>query len=212
MANQVPSSNELIVYRGCDTLEDHAMDGLSAASFNFHIANIFNYGTILKIHILPQSRFIVCSEFVNDSEEQVILAPCDYEILSERMEMFQGKNTRIVEIVVHFRDILTDFLIAMQQQTEDYMEECGITQDYLDAFSFLYQIMIRRTLHTDSERLVEAAVENQEVPTYPENKKRSLPYSDILLLKFLLQAKNMNPSSIVKEIHQTFYFVSPEEQ
>jgi len=81
MNNQISTEKDLIVYRGCDTLEDHAMDGINATSLSKTIMQNFNNETLLKIHIPDGSKFIQCGEFVHDEEEQIILLPCDYGII-----------------------------------------------------------------------------------------------------------------------------------
>lgn len=212
LVHQEPSEKEIIVYRGCDTLEDKAMDGLSATSLSLDIAKRFNYGTILKIHIPVQSQFIICSEFVRDEEEQIILPPCDYEIISEHMEVVSGRNTRMVEIKIKPRDILKDFSLAMQKPTQDYINENRITQDYRDAFQYLYQIMIRRALNCYSENLLKRALENQNDLAYPRNKIGIYSYSDILLIEFIIKMKDYEIDYITHQIRNEFYFVSPQEQ
>ena len=114
MNNQVPTDKELILYRGCESLEDHALDGISPTSLNKKIARNFNYGTLLKINVPVGTKVIYCSEFVEDYEEQVVLPPCDYEIVNESRQYLDGKDTRVVEVNIKPRDILKEFSIAMQ--------------------------------------------------------------------------------------------------
>jgi len=212
LVNQEPSKQNIVVYRGCDTLEDHAMDGISATSLNKKIANNFNYGTLLKINIPAGSQFIVCSEFVHDEEEQILLPPCDYEIVSECTENISGRSTRVVEINVKPRDILKEFSIAMQRPTKDYIDENGINQDYLDAFGFLTQIMVRRALNDYPETLLQNALDNRENESYPKNRKGIDPYSDILLIGFIMNMSDKKQEDVAAQIENDFYYTSPEEQ
>lgn len=153
MNNQVPTNKNIVVYRGCDTLENHAMDGLNATSLSKTTAQNFNYGTLLEIHIPAGSKFIKCGEFVYDEEEQIILPPCDYKIIRERREILKGVSTRVVEITIYPRDILKEFSLAMQKPPQDYINENGLGEEYQNAFFYLYQIMVRRALNNYPEEL-----------------------------------------------------------
>jgi len=173
MANQIPTDKDMIVYRGCDTLEDHAMDGLSATSLNKKIAQNFNYGTLLEIHIPACSKFIQCEEFIRDEEKQIVLPPCDYHIICERTEVIKGVSTRVVEITISPRDILKDFSLAMEKPAQDYVNENGLGEAYQYAFFTLFQIMVRRALNSFPEELLKQARINEQDVEFPKNKKRN---------------------------------------
>ncbi len=212
MANQVPTNKDMIVYRGCDTLEDHAMDGLSATTLNKLTAQNFNYGTLLKIHIPAGSKIIQCGEFVYDEEEQIVLPPCDYDIIQERRELLRGVITRIVEITIRPRDILKDFSLAMQNPTHDYIIENGLGEEYQNAFFYLYQIMVRRALNNYPEDILKKARASAQDQDFPKSRFGIDAYSDINLMKFMLEMKDSHPDIIIAQIKKQFPFTVTEEQ
>lgn len=212
LERQAPSKEDIVVYRGCDTLEDRATSGITATSLDINVAKVFNYGTLLKINIPAGSKYIVCKEFVCDIEQQILLPPCDYEIVSEHNELVDNMNTRVVEINIKPRDILDAFSLAMQRPSQDYMDEHPINEDYLNAFSYLIQIMTRRALNTYSDDLLKRALDNIDDPNYPNNKKGIDRYCDILLINFMIKNKNNDEESIKINIENEYSYVSPEER
>lgn len=212
MMHQVPTEKDIVVYRGCDTLEDHAMDGLSATSLSKTTAQKFNYGTLLEIHIPAGSKFIQCREFVYDEEEQIVLPSCDYEIIGERREVLNGVSTRVVEINIQPRDILKDFFLAMEKPTQDYIRENGLGEEYQNAFFYLYQIMVRKALSDYPEELLKQARVSSQDPEFPESKKGIDIFSDIKLMEFILKMKELHPDIITAQIKEQFPFTTKEEQ
>lgn len=212
MANQIPTDKDIVVYRGCDTLEDHAMDGLSATSLRKNIAQNFNYGTLLEIHIPSGSKFIQCGEFIYDDEEQIILPPCDYDIIQEKREILQGVSTRIVEIAIRPRDILKDFSLAMENPTQDYINENSLGKDYQNAFYYLYQIMVRRALNNYPDELFKLAKACKEDLNFPRSRKGINAYSDIKLIEFILNMQELHPNRVANQIKEHFPFLEDEEQ
>lgn len=212
LVNQIPSDKDIIVYRGCDTLEDHAMDGLSAASFSKTIAQNFNYGTLLEIHIPAGNRFIQCSEFVHDEEEQIVLPPCNYDILQERIEVIRGVSTRVVEITIRPKDILKVFALAMETPPRDYIDENGLGEEYQSAFLTLYQTMVRRALNSYPQELLKQARISEQDLGFPDSRKGIDAYSDIKLIEFILNMKD-NPLDVVTlQIRDQFPFITASEQ
>lgn len=212
MVSQVPTDKDMIVYRGCDTLEDHAMDGLSATSLSKTTAQNFNYGTLLEIHIPAGSKFIQCREFIYDEEEQIVLPPCDYDIIRERREVLRGVSTRVVEITIRPRDILKDFLLAMEKPTQDYISENGLGEEYQNAFFYLYQIMVRRALNNYPEELLKQARINSQDSKFPKSRRGIDAYSDIKLMEFILEMKDLQPDTVTAQVKKQFSFTAKEEQ
>ena len=211
MENQIPTDKPMVVYRGCDTLEDHAMDGVTATSLNKKIAENFNYGTLLKINIPAGSKVITCSEFVDDLEEQIILPPCDYSIVGEHKEVIDGRVTRVVELNITPRDILKDFSIAMQRPTNDYRNENGLGDRYIEAFNYLVMIMVRRALNVYPDELLKKAIDNRDNEFFAEENKGKESFADISIIEFLISTQD-KPKMVVKHmLRQKFYYVSPEE-
>lgn len=212
MDSQVPTDKDMVVYRGCDTLEDHAMDGLSATSLSKTTAQNFNYGTLLEIHIPAGSKFIQCGEFVHDEEEQIVLPPCDYDIIQERREVLRGVSTRIVEITIRPRDILKDFSFAMEKPTQDYIIENGLGKEYKNAFFYLYQIMVRRALNNYPEELLKQAKASSQDSEFPRNRRGIDAYSDIRLIEFIIAMKDLQLDVVTDQIKKRFSFTTKEEQ
>lgn len=212
MINQVPTDKDIVVYRGCDTLEDHAMDGLSATSLRKTIAQNFNYGTLLEIHIPSGSKFIQCGEFIYDEEEQIVLPPCDYDIIRERREVLKGVPTRIVEITIRPRDILKDFSLAMERPTQDYIDENGLGEEYQNAFFYLYQIMVRRALNNYPEELLKKAKSGGQDSDFPRSRRGIDAYSDIKLMEFILEMQDLHPDIVTAQIKERFPFTAKDEQ
>lgn len=211
MENQIPTEEDMVVYRGCDTLEDHAMDGINATSLKRKIAENFNYGTLLKINVPAGSKVITCSEFVEDLEEQIILPPCDYTIVNEHNEMIDGRDTRVVEINIKPRDILTEFSLAMHRPTKDYINENGLGDSYIEAFNYLVMIMVRRALNVYPDELLKKAIENKDNDHYGDDNRGKVSFADISIIEFLISTRNQ-PMMIIKHtLQQKFYYVSPEE-
>ena len=211
MNNQVPTDKELILYRGCESLEDHALDGISPTSLNKKIARNFNYGTLLKINVPVGTKVIYCSEFVEDYEEQVVLPPCDYEIVNESRQYLDGKDTRVVEVNIKPRDILKEFSIAMQRPSNDYVKEHPIKSEYVEAFELITQIIIRRALNVYPDEIFNKALANYRNTNFAEKMKCKESYGDIVLIDFLINSRDL-PSLVLKQkINEKFYFVSPEE-
>lgn len=211
MNNQVPTDKEMVLYRGCDSLEDHALDGISPTSLNKNIARNFNYGTLLKINVPVGTKVIYCNEFVEDYEEQVILPPCDYEIVKEYKQYMDGRDTRVVEVNIKPRDILKEFSIAMQRPSQDYMKEHPIKREYTAAFELITQIIIRRALNVYPDEIFNKALANYNNSKYAEEMKGKESYGDILLIEFLINSRDLPSLTLKQKINDKFYFVSPEE-
>ena len=159
MSEQPPLNNPMIVYRGCNDLEIDGVNGLVSTSTDKKIAEQFNRGTLLKIH-LPKGMKIVRVDKLNpnkksqDIEHEVILPPCDYTIKSEKEINLKGPNnhsgkTKVVEIDVQPRDLLRELSLVMDNPIQDYMDESlsiGNKEDYRTAFMHLLVMLEKRAI------------------------------------------------------------------
>jgi len=148
MGEQEPLKEPMVVWRGCDTLEDGAVDGLVATSTKRETAEGFNYGTLLKINLPKGMRVVKYSEITqeNDVENEIILPPCNYTIKSERQQNVQGRMTRIVEIDVQPKDFLREFIIRMAHPVADYINENDIDNEYKSGYLQLSMTLAIRTI------------------------------------------------------------------
>ena len=159
MSEQPPLNNPMIVYRGCNDLEIDGVSGLVSTSTDKKIAEQFNRGTLLKIH-LPKGMKIVRVDKLNpnkksqDIEHEVILPPCDYTIKSEKEINLKGPNnhsgkTKVIEIDVQPRDLLRELSLVMDNPIQDYMDESlsiGNKEDYRTAFMHLLIMLEKRAI------------------------------------------------------------------
>ena len=213
MERQVPTEEDMVVYRGCDTLEDGALDGIIATSKDKSVAENFNYGTFLKINIPKGSRVVDATEFIQDAEKQIILPPCDYTIKGETQENLFYGPARVVEVDIKPRDILRDFSIAMQNPTGDYARENGINSEYKAALSYLTQIIIRKSLNDSTKRLLKIAndYDGSGEQYFNENVKKE-PIGENIIVEFLLDSLDKKNELNKNRIQSEFGYVSPEEQ
>ncbi len=152
------------------------------------------------------------AKFVHDEEEQIVLPPCDYDIIQEKIEVIKGVSTRVVEITIRPRDILKDFSLAMQNPTHDYISENGLGEEYQNAFFYLYQIMVRRALNNYPQEILKKAKVSIQDSDFPKSRRGIDAYSDIKLIEFILNMKDNHLDMIITQIRNQFPFISKEEQ
>lgn len=160
MSEQESLKNEMVVYRGCNSLEIDGVDGLVSTTKDIGIAKQFNRGTILKIH-LPKGMKIVDIDKVRpkksgDKEQEVLLPPCNFIIRSEKIINLRGPNnhsgkTRMIEIDVQPKDLLREFAIRMVQPPDDYMQHLKkdrkMLLKYVKAKDLLYSEILNSTIN-----------------------------------------------------------------
>lgn len=156
MSEQPPLTNPMVVYRGCNSLEDDGVSGLVSTSTDKKIAEQFDRGTLLKIN-LPKGMKIVDVERTRpqkskiDIEHEIILPPCEYKIKSDEEMNLRGPNnhkgkTRVVEIDVQPKDLLREFALAMDNPVKDYLKDYGIDSEYKKAYMYLLIMLERRAI------------------------------------------------------------------
>lgn len=127
-----PLENDIVVYRGCSTLERNGVNGIVSTTVDERIAEQFSRGTILKIHVPKGTKYIdVCSirpkeQRRKDKEKEFLLPPCEYQILSDKiLNYITGLNnntgqTRYIEMTVTPLDLLTEFLKMLENPPREY--------------------------------------------------------------------------------------------
>lgn len=162
MAEQNPLRNEMTVYRGCNSLDIDGVNGLVSSSKSLDIAKQFNRGTLLKIHLPKGMKYVDVEKTrlknkSKDKECELILPPCDYKIISDEIIDLKGPNnpsgkTRMVEIKVTPRDLLSEFEKSMMNPLEEYLTSVYEKADefskghYSYVFQKLHESMIKRTI------------------------------------------------------------------
>lgn len=116
---------DTILYRGCSTIERNGVNGIVSTTTDEKIAEQFSRGTIIKLHVPKGTKCLNVKSIrpkeqqKKDFEKEILLPPCNYEVLSEK-ETKRGKepNNRInltkhLEIRVEALDLLTEFYKRM---------------------------------------------------------------------------------------------------
>ena len=135
---------DTIVYRGCSTLERNGVNGIVSTTPNRVIAEQFSRGTILKIHVPKGTKYIDIRSIRpkkqqrRDLEEEYILPPCDYTIISSKV-VKKGREpnnhtgtTNIIELEVKPLDLLEEFLKVMEDPPEEYIQLLKIQGEQYD--------------------------------------------------------------------------------
>lgn len=126
------TEDDTVVYRGCSTLERNGVNGLVSTTTNRKIAEQFSRGTILTIHIPKGTKYLEVKsirpkeQIDKDLEDEIILPPCDFQILSERtVERGREPNnckgvTKLIELTVSPLDLLEEFLHMLENPPLEY--------------------------------------------------------------------------------------------
>lgn len=152
-----PTENDMIVYRGCSTIERNGVNGLVSTTTDQRIAEQFSRGTVLKIHVPRGTKFIDVKAIrpkenrKHDTENEILLPPCDYEIISEQIvkkgqEPNNSKGTTIqMEIAVKPLDLLEEFLKIMENPPVEYnITIMGNENSYYEALEYLKKYIRER--------------------------------------------------------------------
>lgn len=197
MSESEPLKEPQTVWRGCDTLEDKAVSGLFPTSTKREIAERFNYGTLLKINLPAGMKVIKTDEILEkDTENEIILPPCDYKIKSSQNINLRGMKTRLVEIGVKPRDLLREFAIAVQNPCYDYKVENPIDEEYKKVFGYLTMMLVQRAIVN--------CVQGQQIEGTGINGG-----TDIIKRKGMY---NLNDNSKATNMHNSFLLMNSDEQ
>lgn len=129
-----PLEEDLIVYRGCSTIERNGVNGIVSTTTDKIVAEQFSRGTILTIHV-PKGTKVMDVKAIRpkeqqkgDKEKEILLPPCSYEILSEQ-EVRKGREpnnwrstTKLLTISVQPLDLLEEFLKMLENPPVEYQQ------------------------------------------------------------------------------------------
>lgn len=139
-----------ILYRGCSTIERNGVNGIVSTTTNYNIAKQFSRGTLLKIHVPEGTKSLDVKSIRpkeqrrKDKENEILLPPCDYTVISEKVVKNQKEpnnrysTTTILEINVKPLNLLEEFLKVMENPIQEYIDKvmCG-QRDYEEALMLL---------------------------------------------------------------------------
>lgn len=128
-----PLQEDTILYRGCSTLERNGVNGIVSTTTDKRIAEQFSRGTILTM-IVPKGTKCLRVKSIRpkeqrkkDHENEILLPPCSYEILSEEQTKpsrepnnHTGK-THLIKLKVKQLDILEEFLKMADNPPNEYI-------------------------------------------------------------------------------------------
>lgn len=128
-----PLEEDLIVYRGCSSLERNGVNGIVSTTTDRKIAEQFSRGTILTLCVPKGTKCINVKSIRpknqqrKDIENEILLPPCEYHILSEK-EVLKGKEpnnchdtTKLIEMDVTPLDLLEEFLKVVDNPPKEYL-------------------------------------------------------------------------------------------
>lgn len=128
-----PLEEDLIVYRGCSTIERNGVNGIVSTTTDRHIAEQFSRGTLLTMLVPKGTKNLKVRSIrpkkqqKDDIENEILLPPCNYKIISDK-EVKKGREpnnrqltTRLLEIEVQPLDLLEEFVQRMENPPEEYL-------------------------------------------------------------------------------------------
>lgn len=122
------------LYRGCSTIDRNGVNGIVSTTTNIEVAKQFSRGTILIIHVPAGTKCLDVKSIrpkeqqKKDKENEILLPPCKYEIISKKVVKKQHEpnnmsgTTTILEINVEPLDLLTEFLKVMESPVQEYID------------------------------------------------------------------------------------------
>ena len=140
-----------ILYRGCSTIERNGVNGIVSTTTDRDIAKQFSRGTLLEIHAPEGTKCLDVKSIrpkeqrKKDKENEILLPPCDYTVISERVVKKEGEpnnwhpTTTILEINVKPLDLLGEFLKVMENPIQEYIDNVMYAQknEYVKALMLL---------------------------------------------------------------------------
>lgn len=149
-----------ILYRGCSTIERNGVNGVVSTTTNIEIAKQFSRGTLLVIHVPAGTKCLNVKSIRpkdqqrKDKENEILLPPCDYEIVSKKVVKKEREpnnlsgTTTVLEINVKPLDLLTEFAKAMKDPVHEYIDKVMYAQkdDYDEAMLMLQEFISRRKI------------------------------------------------------------------
>ena len=227
MFEQDSLNDEMIVYRGCNSLEVDGVKGLVSTTKDIQIAQQFNRGTLLKIH-LPKGMKIVDIDKIRpkksgDKEKEVILPPCSYRIASDKMINLKGPNnhsekTRMVEIYVYPKDLLREFEVRVINPPVDYMscfpKKITHSPDYYYFASNLDEKEENFREYLYAKELLLYAMLKRSINTFKKSSNNRMPKGTALYGRTGVLEKEgvLNKDKNATNFHDTFELLNSEEE
>lgn len=148
-----------ILYRGCSTIERNGVNGIVSTTSSLEIAKQFSRGTLLKIHVPAGTKCLNIKSIrpkeqrKKDKEDEILLPPCNYKIISKREVKKQHEpnnmsaTTTILEINVEPLDLLTEFLKVMESPVQEYIDMVMYAQkdNYEEGMLLLREYVKKKT-------------------------------------------------------------------
>lgn len=140
-----------ILYRGCSTIERNGVNGIVSTTTNYDVAKQFSRGTLLEIHVPEGTKCLDVKSIRpkeqrrKDKENEILLPPCDYTVVSEKVVKKQREpnnrhsTTTILEINVQPLNLLEEFLKVMESPIQEYKDKVMYAQrdNYEEAIMLL---------------------------------------------------------------------------
>lgn len=162
--NSQPFSDEIVLYRGCTTIEKNGVNAITSTTTDYNIAEKFSRGTILKIHVPAGTKALDVKSLRSkndakyDRENEILLPPCRYTIISKKI-ISKGEepnnpntNTVLLEISVKPLDLLDVLLCVMKKPSEEY-DIVARNLEYEEALNYLKDYMRKRKIKNKSLNL-----------------------------------------------------------
>ena len=152
-----PLEEDMILYRGCSIMERNGVNGIVSTTCDKKIAEQFSRGTLLTIHAPKGTKCINIKSIrpkeqrKKDYEQEILLAPCDYKLISEK-EMKKGREpnnhtgkTLHKEVAISQQDLLEEFKKRTENPPVEYLPIRELQEgDYEVAFALLEYFIFNR--------------------------------------------------------------------
>ncbi len=153
-----PLQEDLLLYRGCSTIERNGVNGIVSTTTDKKITEQFSRGTILTINVPRGTKCLNVRSIRpkkqqrDDFENEVLLPPCNYEIISSQVQNNSygqpnnhNNKTLLLEIAVQPLDLLEEFLKRLENPPKEYVPVYQIQgRQYDEAVAILKNYITRR--------------------------------------------------------------------
>ena len=159
-----PLEEDTVFYRGCSTIDRNGVNGLVSITSDYRIAEQFSRGTILTITVPKGTKLLNVNAIRpkeqrrKDLEQEYLLSPCDYEIVSQEIkdraeEPNNRRNKTLhLELKVTPLDLLEEFYRVMCNPPQEYAPVYYAEESmYHDAFDRLESFIEARNRKTKND-------------------------------------------------------------
>ncbi len=129
------TDHPMTVYRGCNGIAKNGLNGIVSTTTDIRIARQFSRGTVLCIHLPEGMPYLDINsvrpdqEKGRDLENEIIIPPCEYKILSKKTVEKRDEpnnhynNTFLIDVeVTHPLDLLEEVLAVLENPPEEYKQ------------------------------------------------------------------------------------------